>query len=357
MNKPNLQPGIVSGADYVALVDWAKHVGYALPAVNVASSSTANAVLEAAAKTNSDVIIQISAGAAKFWGGAGIGEELQAQVDGAVSLARHIQTVSKRVGVGVILHTDHANRKLLPWVDGLIAASEEEFKNTGKPLYSSHMIDLSEEPIEDNIAACKERIGKLNAMGMSLEIELGITGGEEDGVGKDVDEIDNEHLYTQPDHVLTAHNELTPLGHISIAAAFGNVHGVYKPGNVKLRPEILRDAQALGAEKLNLGDKPFSFVFHGGSGSEDKDIKDAISYGVFKINIDTDTQFAYSNGVGKHTEETPRAFMYQIDPDTDAPYKKFYDPKGWMRKAETSMVNRLIVSFELFGAANNSLVS
>ena len=355
MKKPSIQPGIVSGDDYRALLDWAKFKGFALPAVNVSSSATVNAVLEAAAKSNSDVIIQISGGAAKFWGGQAIGDALQCQIDGAVCLARHVQTVAKRLGIGVILHTDHANRKLLPWVDGLIAASEDEYSKTGKPLYSSHMIDLSEEPLEDNIAECKPRLEKLNALGMSLEIELGITGGEEDGVGKDLDEIDNEHLYTQPDHVLTAHNELTPIGHISIAAAFGNVHGVYKPGNVKLRPEILRDAQKMGADNLDLGDQPFSFVFHGGSGSEHQDIKDAISYGVFKINIDTDTQFAFANGIGKFIEQTPRAFMYQIDPDTDAPYKKFYDPKNWMRKAEESMVERLMVSFEVFGANGQSL--
>jgi fructose-bisphosphate aldolase class II len=357
MSRPKLSPGVVTGEDYKTLVNWCKSEGFALPAVNVTSTSTMNAALEAAAKTKSDIIIQLSGGGAQFFAGAGIENTLSAQVAGAVSAARHADTVAKHYGICVVMHTDHANRGLLPWVDGMIAEGEKNFAATGKPLFSSHMIDLSEESIEDNLAECAKRLPRMAAIGMSLEIELGITGGEEDGVGQDLDKIDNDRLYTQPEHVVQSYQELAHLGHFSIAAAFGNVHGVYKPGNVKLRPIILKNAQDLGEKELNVGERPFDFVFHGGSGSEKTDLEAAIGYGAFKVNIDTDTQFAYSKGAGAYVSENPRAFLYQIDPDTDEPYKKKYDPRKWSRQGEISMCDRLLESFEIFGAAGNSLAS
>ncbi len=355
MGSSKLSAGVVTGADYQTLIKNCRAEGYALPAVNVTSSSTMNAAIEAASKSGADIIIQLSGGGAQFFAGQGIEDGEAAKLAGAVSAAQHAHTVAKHYGVCVALHTDHANRKLLPWVDAMITAGEEHYAATGKPLYSSHMIDLSDEPMEDNLAECLTRLERMAKIDMTLEIELGITGGEEDGVGQDLDEIDNDRLYTQPEHVVEAHKLLSHLGHFSVAAAFGNVHGVYKPGNVQLRPEILKNAQALGTSELNAGENPFDFVFHGGSGSEEKDIKDAISYGVFKINIDTDTQFAYSKPVGTYVEENARAFKFQIDPDTDEPYKSKYDPRKWVRKAEQSMVDRLQESFEVFGAKGKSL--
>ncbi|CAE7866496.1 fba [Symbiodinium microadriaticum] len=354
---PPMKPGVVTGSDYQSLIKWCRSEGFALPAVNVTSSSTMNAAIEAAAEAGSDIIIQLSGGGAQFFAGQGIKDGDAAKLTGAISAAQHAHAVAEHYGVCVALHTDHANRKLLPWVDGMISAGEAHFEQTGRPLYSSHMIDLSDEPMEDNLAECEKRLARMAKIDMTLEIELGITGGEEDGVGQDLDEIDNERLYTQPEHVVEAWKQLSGLGHFSVAAAFGNVHGVYKPGNVQLRPEILKNAQALGTEVLNAGPNPFDFVFHGGSGSEEKDIKDAISYGVFKINIDTDTQFAYSKATGAYVTENPRAFLYQIDPDTDEPYKSKYDPRKWVRKSEQSMVERLQESFTVFGARGKSLAN
>lgn len=350
-----MKPGVLTGKDYLDFVQNAKTKGFAVPAVNITSTSTLNAALEAAQSAKADIIIQLSGGGAQYYAGVGIKDTLAAQISGGVSAALHVHEVAQHYGVGVVLHTDHANRGLLPWVDGLISRSEAQFASTGKPLFSSHMIDLSEEPIEDNLAACAERLARLAKIDMSLEIELGVTGGEEDGVGKDLDEIDNDKLYTQPEEVMEAYRALSPLGHFSIAAAFGNVHGVYSPGAVQLRPEILLNSQKLGAEKLSLGDQPFDFVFHGGSGSDPADIKAAISYGVFKVNIDTDTQFAYSKPVGDYVQANATAFKHQIDPDTAAPYKKQYDPRKWMRAGEVSMRDRLIESFDLLGATGQSV--
>lgn len=355
---PSVKPGVVTGAAYRDLVSACKQDGYALPAVNVTSSSTMNAALEAAANAGSDIIIQLSNGGAQFFAGKGIKDADAARVVGAVSAARHAQLMAEYYGVAVVLHTDHANRKFVPWVDGMLKWSEKSFAETGKPLYSSHMLDLSEEPIEDNLATCEEFLKRLSAVDMSLEIELGVTGGEEDGIGKELDTSQDDidpRLYTRPEEVEEAYRRLSPLGHFSVAASFGNVHGVYKPGNVKLRPEILRESQKYVADKHGLGEHPLDFVFHGGSGSEKEKIEEAVSYGVFKMNIDTDTQFAYAAAVGKYVMENDRAFKYQVDPENDKPYKKQYDPRVWIREAELSMAARLEEAFKDLGATGRSI--
>lgn len=356
MSQASLKPGVVSGKDYVTLVSAAKQGGYAFPAVNVTGTNTVNAVLEAAAKANADVIVQLSNGGAQFFAGQGMPDAFQAKVLGAVSAARHVHQLAEHYGVCVVLHTDHANKKLIPWVEALLDHGERYYEETGKPLFSSHMLDLSEEPLDWNINECARVLERMSKIDMSLEIELGVTGGEEDGVGADVDEsADNSHLYTQPDDVLQAYELLSPIGHFSIAASFGNVHGVYKPGNVKLRPEILKNSQSLVAERHNIGPNPLNLVFHGGSGSEKSKITEAVSYGVFKMNIDTDTQFVFSEAVGKFVEEHPKAFKYQIDPETDTPYKKFYDPRKYLRAGETAIVDRLQEAFDDLGSRGKSI--
>ncbi len=350
-----LKPGVVTGTDYQELVARCKAGGYALPGVNVTSSSTLNAALEAAAKANSDVIIQLSNGGAQFYAGKGMTDGFQAKVIGAVSAAQHAHLLAEHYGVCVVLHTDHANRKLIPWVEALVGHGEAHFAKTGKPLYSSHMLDLSADDIEFNLSECEKMLTRMAAIDMSLEIELGVTGGEEDGVGSDIEEgADNAHLYTQPEDVLQAYNRLNHIGHFSVAASFGNVHGVYKPGNVKLRPEILKNSQALVQSSHNTENNPLHLVFHGGSGSERSKIEEAIGYGVFKMNIDTDTQFAYSNPIGNFVKANPVAFSHQIDPDTGAPYKKFYDPRKYVRKAEEGMVARLLQAFDDLGSTGKS---
>ncbi|WP_417843042.1 class II fructose-bisphosphate aldolase [Thalassospira sp.] len=355
---PSVKPGVVTGAAYRELVAACKQDGYALPAVNVTSSSTLNAALEAAANAGSDIIIQLSNGGAQFFAGKGIKDANAARIIGAVSAARHAQLMAEYYGVAVVLHTDHANRKFVPWVDGMLSWGEKAYKETGKPLFSSHMLDLSEEPLEDNLATCEEFLKRLSAVDMSLEIELGVTGGEEDGIGKELDTSQDDidpRLYTRPEEVEEAYRRLKPLGHFSVAAAFGNVHGVYKPGNVKLRPEILLESQKYVAEKHDLDGFPLDFVFHGGSGSEKEKIEEAVGYGVFKMNIDTDTQFAYATAVGKYVEENERAFKYQVDPDNDTPYKKQYDPRVWVREAELSMAARLEEAFKDLGSTGKSI--
>ena len=342
----NLKPGVVTGSDYRALVAACKAGGYALPAVNVVGTNSINAVLEAAAINRSDVVIQLSNGGAEFYAGKGIKDTLTARVMGAVSAARHVHLMAQHYGVCVILHTDHANRKLIPWVEGLLSFSEDEFRRTGKPLFSSHMVDLSEEDLDDNIAECARILTRMAPMGMSLEIELGVTGGEEDGVGHDIDDgADNAHLYTQPEDVLKAYRTLSPIGHFTVAASFGNVHGVYSPGNVKLRPEILRDSQALVQKTIQSGNNPLDLVFHGGSGSEKEKITESLGYGVFKMNIDTDTQFAFSEAVGRFVMANQKAFQYQIDPVDGTPFKKLYDPRKWLREGEVGLVERLGEAF------------
>lgn len=336
-----MKPGVVYGKDYEKLLAACKAGSYALPAVNVVGTNSVNAVLEAAARNKSDIIIQLSNGGAQFFAGQGMPNGDVAKVIGAVSAAHHVHLLAEYYGVCVVLHTDHANRKLLPWIDGLIKEGRNYFETNGKPLYTSHMLDLSEETLEDNLLICAEYLKQIVPLEMSLEIELGVTGGEEDGVGSDVDETNNSKLYTQPDEVLEAYDRLSSIGHFSIAASFGNVHGVYKPGNVQLRPEILKGSQDLVASTHNTHKNPLDLVFHGGSGSEKSKIDEAINYGVFKMNIDTDTQFAFAHAVGSYVDENPKAFKFQIDPDDDTPYKSKYDPRKWLRKGEQSVADRL----------------
>lgn len=342
-----IKPGVVTGDDVQTVFTFAKQHNFALPAVNVVGSDSVNAVLEAAAKVKAPVIIQFSQGGGAFFAGKGLKlEGQQAAILGSISGAHHVHCMAESYGVPVILHTDHAARKLLPWIDGLLDASEAHFEKTGKPLFSSHMIDLSEEPIEENIATCKEYLERMSKMGMTLEIELGCTGGEEDGV--DNSGMDSSLLYTQPSEVAYAYEELMKVSpRFTIAASFGNVHGVYKPGNVKLTPAILRDSQAFVSEKFNLPANSLNFVFHGGSGSSEADIRESIGYGVIKMNIDTDTQWATWSGVKDYYESKKGYLQGQIgNPDgEESPNKKHYDPRAWLREGQSSMVSRLEQAF------------
>jgi len=341
----NLPTGVLSGNEVQKLFTIAKENEFAIPAVNVVSSSSINAVLESASKVNSPIIIQFSNGGGDFYAGKGLSSKDRA-ILGTISGAKHVHTVAKAYGVPVVLHTDHASRKLLPWIDALLDASEEHFKQTGKPLFSSHMIDLSEEPIEENIATCKKYLERMSKLGITLEIELGVTGGEEDGV--DNTNIDNAMLYTQPQEVAYAYEELLKISDkFTIAASFGNVHGVYKPGNVVLTPIILDNSQKYIEQKFNTAKKPVNFVFHGGSGSRLEEIREAISYGVVKMNIDTDTQWAYWSGVKAYIEQYHDYLQGQIgNPEgEDKPNKKYYDPRKWLREGEISMVKRLEQAF------------
>ena len=354
----SLKPGVVTGEDYKTLLKAAKEGGYALPAVNAVGTNSVNAVMEAAAKNRSDVIVQFSNSGGQFFAGKSLEDAFEAKVLGSVSAARHIHMLAERYGICVIIHTDHANKALIPWVEALVGYSEEHYEKTGCPLFSSHMLDLSGEEIDFNLSECERMLKRMAPIGMSLEIELGVTGGEEDGVGSDDDiGADNPKLYTQPEDCLRAYQLLSPIGHFSLAASFGNVHGVYKPGNVKLRPEILKNSQDLVKETCGTGDKPLDLVFHGGSGSDKTKIAEALSYGVFKMNIDTDTQFAVSKAVGAYVEENSKAFKYQIDPDDGTPYKKKYDPRAWLRAGEVSMVERLDEAFQDLGSVGKTLAS
>ena len=343
----NIKPGVATGDEVQAIFQHAKANKYALPAVNVTSSSTVNAVMETAAKLNAPVIIQFSNGGAQFFAGKGLSNaNEQSAILGGISGAKHIHELAKAYGATVILHTDHAAKKLLPWIDGLLDASEKHFAETGKPLYSSHMIDLSEESIEENIEICKTYLERMSKMGMTLEIELGITGGEEDGV--DNSDVDSSKLYTQPSEVAFAYEELMKVSpRFTIAAAFGNVHGVYKPGNVKLTPVILKNSQDYVQEKFSTGPNPVDFVFHGGSGSTVEEIREGISYGVIKMNIDTDLQFAFTEGTRDYVLAKKDYLMTQIgNPDgDDVPNKKYYDPRLWMREGEKTFVTRLEQAF------------
>ncbi len=351
----SLKPGVVTGKEYRTLVKACKDGHYALPAVNVISTGTINAVLEAAAKNKADVIIQLSNGGAEFYAGKGMSDAFQAKVLGAVSAARHVHMMAEQYGVCVILHTDHANKKLIPWVEAMLDHGEAFYKQTGKPLFSSHMIDLSEEDIDFNLSECARLLKRMAKIDMSIEIELGCTGGEEDGVGSD--DVDNAKLYTQPEDVLKAYDLLTPLGHFSVAASFGNVHGVYKPGNVQLRPEILKNSQALVQKTHKTDANPLDLVFHGGSGSEKDKIAESLGYGVFKMNIDTDTQFAFAESVGKFVFDNPKAFKYQIDPEDGTPFKKLYDPRNWLRVGEKGIVARLDEAFADLRSAGKSIAA
>lgn len=342
-----VKPGVVTGKDLQKLFAVAKENKFAMPAVNVVSSNSINAVLEAAREAKAPVIIQFSNGGAAFMAGKGLSNEGQkAAVAGAVAGAKHVHEMAKHYDVPVVLHTDHAAKKLLPWIDGLLDANEAYFEENGSPLFSSHMIDLSEEPLVENIEICKKYLARMDKMGMTLEIELGITGGEEDGV--DNSDVDNKLLYSQPEEVAYAYEELLKISpNFTIAAAFGNVHGVYKPGNVVLRPSILGDSQKYISKKYGVAENTVDFVFHGGSGSDLSDIREAIGYGVIKMNIDTDTQWAFWDGVRGYEAKNRAYLQGQIgNPEGDEkPNKKFYDPRVWLRKAEESMIERLGQAF------------
>ncbi|TDQ30696.1 class II fructose-bisphosphate aldolase [Zeaxanthinibacter enoshimensis] len=344
----SIKPGVATGDEVQEIFRYAKEKNFALPAVNVIGSDTINAVMETAASLNAPVIIQFSNGGAQFNAGKGLSNEgQQAAILGAVAGAKHIHQLAEAYGATVILHTDHCAKKLLPWIDGLLDASEKHFKETGKSLFSSHMIDLSEEPLEENIAICKEYLERMSKMNMTLEIELGITGGEEDGV--DNTDVDDSKLYTQPEEVAYAYEELSKVSpRFTIAAAFGNVHGVYKPGNVKLTPKILKNSQEYVTEKYNVGHNHIDFVFHGGSGSTVEEIREAIGYGVIKMNIDTDLQYAFLAGVRDYVQKNSDYLQSQIgNPDgEDSPNKKYYDPRVWLREGEKSFSARLKKAFE-----------
>ncbi|MEY8019591.1 class II fructose-bisphosphate aldolase [Muriicola sp. SD30] len=344
----NIKPGVATGDEVQKIFAYAKEKGFALPAVNVTGSNTVNAVLETAAALNSPVIIQFSNGGSQFNAGKGLSNDgQQAAIKGAIAGARHIHELAEAYGATVILHTDHCAKKLLPWIDGLLDASEVHFKATGKSLFSSHMIDLSEEPLEENIAICKEYLARMSKMNMTLEIELGITGGEEDGV--DNTDVDDSKLYTQPEEVAYAYEELSKVSHrFTVAAAFGNVHGVYKPGNVKLTPKILKNSQEYITKKYNVEHNHIDFVFHGGSGSTVEEIREAIGYGVIKMNIDTDLQYAFMEGIRDYFKGKEGYLQSQIgNPDgDDQPNKKYYDPRVWLREGEKTFVERLKKAFE-----------
>lgn len=351
-----VKPGVLTGDDVRKVFQIAKDNNFALPAVNVVSTDSVNSVLEAAHVVNSPVIVQFSNGGASFYAGKGCPDkDGKAAIAGAVSGALHVHRMAEIYGVPVIMHTDHAARKLLPWVDGLLDAGERFYKQYGKPLYSSHMLDLSEEPIEENIGTCVDYLKRMSKIGMTLEIELGVTGGEEDGV--DNTGIDSSKLYTQPEEVAYAFEQLSKVSpNFTIAAAFGNVHGVYKPGNVRLEPVILKNTQDYIEQKFNTGQKPVSFVFHGGSGSSQDEIREAISYGVIKMNIDTDTQWAFWDGVKDYEKKYHDYLQGQIgNPDgEDKPNKKYYDPRKWLREGEKSMVERLKQAFEDLNGLNRN---
>lgn len=344
----NIKPGVAVGKQVQEIFQYAKQKGFALPAANVVSSNSINGVLEAASQMKAPVIVQFSNGGAQFLAGKGISNEGQkAAILGAISGAKHVHQVAEAYGVPVILHTDHCAKKLLPWIDGLLDASEQHFKETGKPLFSSHMIDLSEEPLKENIEICKKYLERMSKMGMTLEIELGITGGEEDGV--DNSDVESSKLYTQPEEVAYAYEELLKVSpQFTIAASFGNVHGVYKPGNVKLTPKILKNSQEYISEKYGVPHNTVDFVFHGGSGSTLEEIREAISYGVVKMNIDTDLQYAFTEGIRDYMKEKADYLQGQIgNPEgADAPNKKYYDPRVWLREGEKTFVARMKQAFQ-----------
>jgi len=343
-----IKPGVATGKNVQELFKLAKAKKFAIPAVNVIGSNTINTVLEAAKELNSPVIIQFSNGGAQFNAGKGLSNENEkAAIAGAIAGAKHVHTLAEAYGIPVILHTDHCAKKLLPWIDGLLDAGEQFYKENGVPLFSSHMIDLSEEPLVENIEICKSYLERMSKIDMTLEIELGITGGEEDGV--DNSDVDVSKLYTQPEEVSYSYEELKKVSDcFTIAASFGNVHGVYKPGNVKLTPKILDNSQKYIEEKFNTEANPVDFVFHGGSGSTIEEIREAIGYGVIKMNIDTDLQFAFTEGIRDYMNDKIDYLRTQIgNPDgADQPNKKHYDPRKWLREGEVTFKSRLIQAFK-----------
>ena len=354
MNK--YKAGVLFGEELEALYNDAKQNEFALPAVNCTGTNTINATLETAAKVNSPVIIQFSNGGAQFIAGKGMpNDKMQANISGAISGALHIHNVAKHYGVPVILHTDHAAKKWLPWISALIDSGEQFYQEKGQPLFSSHMLDLSEEPIEENIETSVEFFKRMAPLGMSIEIELGVTGGEEDGV--DNSGIENDKLYTQPEHVAYSYEELGKVGNLfTVAAAFGNVHGVYSPGNVELRPVILKNSQDYIQKKFKTADRPVYFVFHGGSGSPQNQIREAIGYGAIKMNIDTDLQWAFWEGVLLTYKKSEAYLQAQLgNPEgADKPNKKYYDPRVWLRKGEETFVKRLETAFDDLNCINRN---
>ncbi|SIT81526.1 class II fructose-bisphosphate aldolase [Pontibacter indicus] len=354
--EKRFRSGVLFGDEVTELFKYANENNFALPAVNVIGTNSINAVLETAKSLNSPVIIQFSHGGATFFAGKGLENDNQkAAIAGAVSGAQHVHLMAEAYGVPVVLHTDHAAKKLLPWIDGLLDAGEKYYEQHGKPLYSSHMLDLSEEEIKENIETCASYLERMNKIGMTVEIELGVTGGEEDGV--DNTGVDSSRLYTQPDEVAYAYEELKKVSdRFTIAAAFGNVHGVYKPGNVELRPEILKNSQDFIKEKFGTGDNPVNFVFHGGSGSEKAKITEAIGYGAIKMNIDTDMQWAFWDGVKNYYESKKDYLQGQLgNPEgPDSPNKKYYDPRVWLRKGEENFIARLKEAFEDLNCVNRN---
>lgn len=351
MSKIKLKPGVISGGALKELFGQMKEVQAALPAVNVIGSHSANAALMAAKEAGCPIIVQLSNGGAHFYAGKSLSNEGQkAAIAGGIAGAHHVRLMAEHYGVPVIVHTDHAAKKLLPWIDGLLDAGEAHFKATGSPLFSSHMLDLSEEPLEENLDICAQYLQRMNKIGMALEIELGVTGGEEDGV--DNSDVDNSKLYTQPSEVLASYDKLNNLGHFTCAASFGNTHGVYKPGNVKLTPMILKNSQAEIQKARSTADHPVDFVFHGGSGSSPDEIKEAVSYGVIKMNIDTDTQWAFTHPIKEYMDKKDGYLKSQIgNPDgDDIPNKKHIDPRGWTHLGEKGMAARLVQAFSDLGA-------
>lgn len=352
----SFEPGVLYGDTLLDFFAYAKEQEFALPAVNVTGTNTINAVLETAREVKSAVMIQLSNSGAAFYAGKGLSNDgQQASVAGAVSGALHVHEMAQHYGVPVILHTDHAAKKLLPWIDGLLDAGEKYYEQHGYPLFSSHMLDLSEEHLEENVATSKQYFERMEKLNMALEVELGVTGGEEDGV--DNTDVDVSKLYTQPEEVAYTYEELkTVSDRFTIAAAFGNVHGVYKPGNVKLTPTILRDSQKYVREKHGTDAKPINFVFHGGSGSTPEEIQEAIGYGVVKMNIDTDMQWAFWDGIKNYYQDNEGYLQSQIgNPEgEDKPNKKKYDPRVWLREGEKSMINRLKQAFENLNAVGSN---
>lgn len=357
MGQKKFRAGVLFGDEVTELFAYAKENNFAIPAVNVVGTDSVNAVLETAREVNSPVIIQFSNGGASFFAGKGLDNEGQkASVIGAVSGAQHINLLAEYYGIPIVLHTDHAAKKLLPWVDGMLDFGEKYFREHGQPLYSSHMLDLSVEPLEENIEISKKYLERMSNIGMTLEIELGVTGGEEDGVVHS--DIENSKLYTQPEDVSYAYEQLKKISNrFTIAASFGNVHGVYKPGNVHLEPIILKNSQEYISKKFNTEEKPVNFVFHGGSGSEKSKITEAISYGVIKMNLDTDMQWAFWYGVKGYYEKYKDYLQNQIgNPEgEDKPNKKYYDPRKWLRAGEEQFKKRLTEAFEDLNAINRNI--
>lgn len=356
MSTSRFRPGVLFGDEVTELLNYANENDFALPAVNVIGTNTVNAAIETAKAVNSPVIIQFSNGGAHFFAGKSLSNEGQkAAVIGGVSGALHVHQVAAAYGVPVILHTDHCAKNLLPWVDGLLDASEQHYEKYGHPLYSSHMLDLSEEPLHENIEVSMNYLSRMAELGMTLEIELGVTGGEEDGV--DNSDVDSSRLYTQPEEVSYAYENLLKISNrFTVAAAFGNVHGVYKPGNVTLKPIILKNSQEYIQKKFGTGQNPVNFVFHGGSGSSREEIREAITYGAVKMNIDTDMQWAFWQGVKDFYESKKDYLQGQIgNPEgADKPNKKFYDPRAWLRSGETTFVNRMKIAFEDLNCINRN---